>query len=110
MHTRTSPPMIRLAHVAAYATSIIEARSAAYACRESRYCKCSTSARITRVLMDAEGVGTRCRRRVAAERRTVSDNDSPTPLPSLQPTPVCVGSVRQGPQFVQSNLRVMTVT
>jgi len=28
--------------------------------------------------MDAEGVGTRCRRRIAAERRTVSDNDSPT--------------------------------
>jgi len=30
--------------------------------------------------MDAEGVGIRCRRRIAAERRTFSDNDSPTPF------------------------------
>jgi len=30
--------------------------------------------------MDAEGVGIHCRRRIAAERRTVSDNDSPTPF------------------------------
>ena len=30
--------------------------------------------------MDAEGVGIRCRRRIAAERRTVSNNDSPTPF------------------------------
>jgi len=30
--------------------------------------------------MDAEGVGIRCRRRIAAERKSVSDNDSPTPF------------------------------
>jgi len=30
--------------------------------------------------MDAEGAGIRCRRRIAAERRTFSDNDSPTPF------------------------------